>query len=194
MAGARERAEDRRVRARKRRRRDEEAAPFEADGGEVEEEVGEAVNPYAPPQTREPEEAPSRKRKKRRRLEDASTGKRFANMLIDTFIVWVINFVLGIGLVFGRPAGAELLLYAVGLTSSFLYYVVCEGLLLGRTVGKLVTGTKVVDEDGNPPTLGTVMLRTVCRWVPFEPFSCFGGRGWHDRWSGTHVVEVDPRR
>jgi uncharacterized RDD family membrane protein YckC len=72
------------------------------------------------------------------------------------------------------------------------YYVTTET-LTGRTVGKLLTGTKVVGEDGKPPELGLVVVRTLIRFVPFDALSFLGGNraGWHDRWSGTRVVSID---
>jgi uncharacterized RDD family membrane protein YckC len=46
-----------------------------------------------------------------------------------------------------------------------LYYVLLEG-LLGRTVGKLATGIKVISEsDGRPPGVGRALLRTVLRLI-----------------------------
>jgi uncharacterized RDD family membrane protein YckC len=46
-----------------------------------------------------------------------------------------------------------------------IYYVVLEG-LFGRTLGKLVTGIKVVSEaDGRAPGIGRALLRTVLRLI-----------------------------
>lgn len=74
-----------------------------------------------------------------------------------------------------------------------LYYVPFET-GFGRTPAKLITGTKVVSEDGGPPGLGRVLGRTLVRMVPFEVFSFLGGDGrpvgWHDSWSGTRVVRT----
>jgi uncharacterized RDD family membrane protein YckC len=68
------------------------------------------------------------------------------------------------------------------------YYFLCEA-TTGRTVGKLVSGTRVVTESGGKPTTLQILQRTLSRMVPFEPFSFFGpSTGWHDRWSKTRVV------
>jgi uncharacterized RDD family membrane protein YckC len=66
-------------------------------------------------------------------------------------------------------------------------YVVCEA-LFGRTLGKVLSRSRVVMDSGERPPLGAILLRTLVRIVPFEPFSMFSGHGWHDRWSGTQVV------
>jgi hypothetical protein len=44
--------------------------------------------------------------------------------------------------------------------------------------------------DGSKPGLRTILLRTLCRFIPFEPFSFFGERGWHDGLSDTLVVST----
>ena len=79
------------------------------------------------------------------------------------------------------------------LTTSLLlvYYVIMES-ICGRTIGKLVTGTKVIDLKGRQPDFLTIMGRTLSRIVPFEPFSFLGrnSRGWHDTWSKTRVIDL----
>lgn len=82
--------------------------------------------------------------------------------------------------------------YAVGMLAIMLYYVPMEG-LFGFTIGKLVTGTRVVNEQGARPTWGQVFGRTLCRFIPFEPLSIFasgksGVRAWHDSVPKTWVV------
>jgi uncharacterized RDD family membrane protein YckC len=72
------------------------------------------------------------------------------------------------------------------------YYVVCES-AFQATLGKLVTGTRVVTFNGDKPTFGQVVGRSFARFVPFEAFSFLNRRpiGWHDSWTGTRVVERD---
>jgi hypothetical protein len=62
--------------------------------------------------------------------------------------------------------------------------------LFGRTLGKLVTRTRVVSESGAPATFWQLLMRTLYRLMPFEGFSFLATRrpGWHDRWSKTRVV------
>jgi hypothetical protein len=40
------------------------------------------------------------------------------------------------------------------------------------------------------PPFGTMVLRSLCRLIPFEPFSFLGSdaRGWHDSITKTRVV------
>ena len=51
----------------------------------------------------------------------------------------------------------------------------------------------VVLEDGTKPTTSDIVIRSLCRFIPFEAFSFLGdeGRGWHDSLSDTYVVDVE---
>jgi uncharacterized RDD family membrane protein YckC len=69
----------------------------------------------------------------------------------------------------------------------FMFFI--EWITKGRSLGKYITGTEVLMEDGTKPTVGMYFKRNICRIVPFDAFSYFGfGRGWHDQWSDTYVV------
>ena len=46
------------------------------------------------------------------------------------------------------------------------------------TLGKLVTGIRTVDEQGERPTLIRISVRTPCHLIPFKIFSVlFGAQG-----------------
>jgi uncharacterized RDD family membrane protein YckC len=80
----------------------------------------------------------------------------------------------------------------ISITWLLLYpgcYAFCE-YKWQQTPGKYLMKTVVIDEYANKPELRTIIVRSLIRLVPFEPFSCFGdnSRGWHDRWSHTWVV------
>jgi uncharacterized RDD family membrane protein YckC len=147
-------------------------------------------NPYAPTKAAlnealpdEPSDAP----------ELASRGRRFANWLLDSVCYVVISIVIGIiGTVVKLTFNIDVIGYLGPLFSIavlLLYYIVGEA-LFGQTLGKLVTGTRVVAESGDPAKLWQVVIRTLYRFVPMEALSFLGKRrpGWHDRWSKTRVV------
>jgi len=73
-----------------------------------------------------------------------------------------------------------------------LYYCVAEG-LTGRTLGKVVTRTRVVDEQGRRPPFGRVVARSLLRIVPFEWIGLFekDRRTLHDFGSKTYVVDIE---
>ena len=122
----------------------------------------------------------------------AGKGRRFLTLLVDQVGYYAFSFALGIVLALAGAGQAvqgmnrleEILFGAVALS---VYYLFFES-LWGRTPGKLVMGTRVVDLRGGPPTFGHLVKRTLARLVPFEAFTFFGVRGFHDRISDTQVV------
>ena len=80
--------------------------------------------------------------------------------------------------------------FLIGLPILLGYYILCEA-TTSRTLGKLVTGTKVVNEQGGKPSFGQIVGRSFSRLIPFEAFSFLGetSRGWQDRFPHTYVVK-----
>lgn len=124
---------------------------------------------------------------------------RFANYLIDyiTMLATMILIFFAIGLLVGEQGIDQFeekldaipdIVFGIGMY--LVYYLPFEA-LTGRTLGKLITGTRIISEDGSIPTFGQVFGRTLCRLIPFEPFSFFRqeGRGWHDTMVKIHVVK-----
>jgi uncharacterized RDD family membrane protein YckC len=83
-----------------------------------------------------------------------------------------------------EPIGSVL-----GFAYIFLYFFLSE-MAWQRTPAKFITGTKVITYEGTKPTAGSIALRTLARFVPFEAISFLDCRvyGWHDKWSRTFVV------
>jgi len=143
-------------------------------------------NPYSPPQS-EVELSESV-----RPWVAAGKGRRFGTFVVDYVLFMVLAFCVGalVGLLFG-DAGVRALqsvpdfLLAILILSA--YYIFFEA-LWARTPGKLAFATVVVSEAGTKPSFGQVAGRTLCRFIPFEVFSCFGERPWHDSIPKTRVV------
>ena len=72
-----------------------------------------------------------------------------------------------------------------------IFYMISEILLKAKTIGKYITKTVVAIEDGSKPKSSDILLRSLCRLIPFEAFSFLGakGKGWHDTISKTYVVD-----
>ena len=133
-------------------------------------------NPYQPPKAVVEDQVEAHE------IEPASKGLRFGTYVIDLIGYYALSFVAGMALTMAFGAGwAEGLgPLLISLTVYFFYYVFFEG-MWARTPGKFVFRTVVVNEDGGAPSLRSVMIRTLCRFIPFEPFSVlFAERGWHD--------------
>lgn len=122
-------------------------------------------------------------------LEITNAGRRFANFVIDTFVIYIIFFIFFFALAltgdYDPEGGLQYTIYLF----MFAYHALMEG-LTGKTIGKYITKTKVVTEDGEKPTMKTALIRTLCRFIPFEAFSFFGTpcQGWHDSLAKSKVV------
>ena len=134
----------------------------------------------------------------------ASNGKRLGNFLID----YVVQIALMMGFTFLIAIVSELtssyglynlivendgflLNYLIGAFILLLYYIITESLMY-KSLGKFVTQTKVVMIDGSQPSFYDILIRTLCRLIPFDFLSFLGtkGKGWHDQLSKTHVVDI----
>jgi uncharacterized RDD family membrane protein YckC len=129
----------------------------------------------------------------------ASLSKRFMNLVVDVIICILVfspvilflissNHFNNILIRLQAATNDKIALMVVVLFCRSLYYIFFEW-LLGATPGKLLTETRVIKTDGSLPSSKTILGRTISRFVPFEAFSAvFGMYPWHDRWSGTAVV------
>ncbi len=136
----------------------------------------------------------------------ATQGQRFLNWLIDNILLrLVLTYITGE--MFGRllysiapeytirvfsEKGFEayLISYVFVIFHYIFYYTICEAAFKGRTLGKLITGSRAIRGDGQDLTLRDALLRSLSRMVPLEVFSGFGYKPWHDKWTNTTVVKA----
>lgn len=131
-----------------------------------------------------------------------SDRDRFFNCIIDFFFILVTILVFTfliviIGNIFQWNVynyWVEIMI-KLGIVGTYLffamlYYLVFES-LFGRTLGKIITGCVVVNENGLKPSFTVVFVRTLCRLIPFEALSFLteSEKFWHDSISKTYVVE-----
>ena len=133
----------------------------------------------------------------------ASHSQRFLNLLMD-YIAQLFLFIIAFSIfsVIAETNGNkdfmanfiknDIAQYTFVTCIALFYYNVFE-IFFARTVGKFITQTIVVDENGEKPNHETILVRTLCRLIPFEILSFLGmpARGWHDRISKTYVVNKD---
>jgi len=119
----------------------------------------------------------------------ASLLQRFLHHIVDSIAMYAFAFVVGFisYFLFGETVASVL-----GIIAFFLYHLIFEA-LFQRTIGKIFTGTKVVNIQGEKPSLLALLGRTLARYIPFEPLSflfygAYPTKGWHDRLSRTLVV------
>ena len=110
----------------------------------------------------------------------AGLGSRFTAYLIDFLIQAVVFVVFVVALrsaVSGGGQTAELL--AAGAIALFAffdfigYFVVCEMLTSGRSIGKRANGLRVVRGDGGPIGFWSSALRNVLRLIDMIPFPVY---------------------
>ncbi len=136
----------------------------------------------------------------------ASKSKRFANLIIDRILFYLLFVVFGVVLMLiATLIGSEGILQFLdsletmnSLTDTLItwlffviFYFVFES-TTQRTIGKLITQTKVVLENGKKPAADIIIIRSLCRIIPFEQFSFLGDipKGWHDTMSKSYVVDI----
>jgi uncharacterized RDD family membrane protein YckC len=136
----------------------------------------------------------------------ATQGQRFVNWLVDNILLRVVIMMLT-GEIFIRlmlqiapeytirifsedSFETYLVSYLISVVHYLFYYTICEKAFKGYTLGKLLSGTRAIRADGGELTLRDAFLRSLSRMVPFEVFSGFGEKTWHDSWTNTMVVKA----
>jgi len=136
--------------------------------------------------------------------QSAPTGRRLANFLIDSILFYLFFF--GIVLVIAvyvqlrsetsaeeleaylNSGGGTVVSYLFAFVLMLIFYTCMEGITRGKSLGKLITGTVAIREDGSSLTWKDAAMRSLCRLIPFEAFSGFSGNPWHDSMTKTVVV------
>jgi uncharacterized RDD family membrane protein YckC len=126
------------------------------------------------------------------------------DMLLVVFLVFMVMTAIGFGALFlaafnpDDPTWVDSLIILSGLIVSIVYYV-GSWAKSGQTLGKAVTGMKVVRTDGSPISWGQALLRYMgyivsaavfslgFLWLAFDPKR----QGWHDKIARTVVIGVD---
>ncbi|PHQ28431.1 RDD family protein [Leeuwenhoekiella nanhaiensis] len=122
----------------------------------------------------------------------SSSTMRFVNFLIDfvVYIVLVLAGSLALDSVFVTTDSD--LIIGIGYFMMFMIFMAYYGLsefYFQKTAGKYVTKTIVVTKEGTKPNASTIIIRTLCRLIPFDRLSFLIVKdGFHDRFSNTTVI------
>lgn len=131
--------------------------------------------------------------------EKGTFGPRLVAYIIDSIILFVVNFVLGFALRLlpGSGGGATMLSWALSLLVPLAYFVYFWS-TTGATPGKKAMNLRVVAVDGSPITGGKAFVRYIGYiisaivfflgfiWIAIDQ----DRQGWHDKIAGTYVVKV----
>lgn len=130
----------------------------------------------------------------RARPRAAPPGARFANWVVDLSAILVLRYPIGLLVARWASDGAARFVRESYNQYFFLlvflgYYFVCEA-TTSRTLGKVLSRTRVVNESGGKPSLSQILGRTLTRLIPLDSFTFFDDapRGWHDQLPDTYVV------
>jgi uncharacterized RDD family membrane protein YckC len=135
----------------------------------------------------------------------ASGWKRLANYFIDLIFIYLMIIVFSAELgVFALVTQTDIswveresdvVGFLIGIFVIFLYYGFFES-LFSASIGKFITGTRVITNEGGKPGLKTVLGRTLSRCIPFE-FLTFLKKnpiGMHDHLADTIVIDIKKQR
>ena len=131
-------------------------------------------------------------------IDNASQTKRLLNWIIDGLtitIIWLILFILigklliSSGLLDSMEIGKNYDLSLTVFIVIFFYYLIFET-IFKTTLGKLITRTSLTQFNGDTVRFRQILIRTICRFIPFEQLSFLTKNplGWHDSISETRVV------
>jgi len=113
---------------------------------------------------------------------------RLINFIVDTIIWLIIAAILTYPL--NAHDGNQMLLGYVILLLSYIGYYTLMETKYQKTIGKFITKTTVVTNDGAKPEVGDIVRRTFCRLIPFDRVSfLFTQNGFHDRLSDTTIIK-----
>jgi uncharacterized RDD family membrane protein YckC len=122
-----------------------------------------------------------------------SSKIRFLNFMIDFSIIFVTYFFIipNIETLLSLTSQTERAIYRI---TTFIIFIVLYYMLLEhkyqKTIGKIITKTKVVNLEGEKALIGDIVSRTLCRLIPFDRVSFFFTRnGFHDVISKTKVIK-----
>ena len=101
----------------------------------------------------------------------ASLGDRILGRLLDLVLIGAYIFILIVIYNLTRASSSSttyigLIIFALSLPVIF-YYLLCELLLNGQSIGKKIMGIKVVSLNGNQPSFGQYLIRWLFRIVDF---------------------------
>jgi len=126
--------------------------------------------------------------------ENAIWYKRLINYIVDIgcilLVFYVILRILPYMLKY-LPFDFEMDLNIILVVVYLIYFILLES-INGRTIGKYFTNTKVVGANGNKPSFGNIIIRTLVRLTTIDALSYLSERpiGWHDSISKTEVIEI----
>ncbi len=133
---------------------------------------------------------------------DATVELRFVNYVIDllSFYAIIIGFIFLIALSAYGTKVFQVLERMSDLSDFVLlhvlygfYMLIVEGVFKGKTLGKLITGTRVIHQRNSSFSWRDALRRGVMRMIPLEYVTGCVGSPFHDQWTETRVIKERKR-
>ncbi|MBS3915904.1 MAG: RDD family protein [Bacteroidetes bacterium] len=131
-----------------------------------------------------------------RPVNTASGSKRMLHYFVDSVVFSFGIVLLQTTVIFFSDALENIIIIPffvpiINLICYTFFYFIFEN-SFQRTPAKFLTGCRVINAYCEKPDAKSILSRSLIRIVPFEALSCFSssGRGWHDKWSDTWVVDA----
>ncbi|MDX6182721.1 RDD family protein [Flavobacterium sp. Fl-77] len=123
----------------------------------------------------------------------AGTSVRGINFFIDITAIFIIYTIVVCTAHYGFKVVSPrqiLFINRTTIITAFLLYFIVGETLFQKTLGKIITKTKVVNLEGQKATLLDIIVRTFCRLIPFDGISyLYTLNGFHDKVSKTVVIK-----
>jgi uncharacterized RDD family membrane protein YckC len=122
----------------------------------------------------------------------ADKGSRIGNFIIDSIVVVILIIIQAVILnaFFGALSNEVLDLFNIYCCLFYCFYYLLFEYFLGKTPGKYLTKTRVVNYFGEKPTFKLLLIRSALRIMPYDHLSFLFGQGLHDDLSKCLVVNV----
>lgn len=134
--------------------------------------------------------------------QDATVELRFVNYIIDllSFYAIIITLIILITLTAYGPRVFQVLERMSDISDFVLlhvlygfYMLIVEGVFKGKTLGKLITRTRVIHERNAAFSWRDALRRGVMRMIPLEYVTGCVGSPFHDQWTETRVIKERKR-
>ncbi|TAH27746.1 MAG: RDD family protein [Cytophagales bacterium] len=121
----------------------------------------------------------------------ASLPTRIINYVIDQLVFFLLikaHRYLGIEIKIENLQNEDPKVLIYLLVLSTCYYFFTE-LFFSKSIGKFITKTRVVNDEGEKPSIAAIAIRSISRNIPLDNLSfLIFSLGWHDQLSKTRVV------
>jgi uncharacterized RDD family membrane protein YckC len=126
-------------------------------------------------------------------MKQVGIGSRVINFLVDTLVIFLIAYIAAkINKYYAFQQRVRYINFGyIYFSSLFFYYFLLE-VLFARTLGKIASFTKVVNNEGKRPNILQILIRSLVRLTIIDMFFIpfLNDKTLHDYFSKTNVVEI----